>query len=270
MAEVILWVVLVLAGLIAIGFAARALMDNPRNDPFYGIVDAFTRLYLRLVHKPRVEGLSQVPSFGERPVVFVCNHTAGLDPVLVQIYSKHDIRWMMALDMRAPAFEGFWNWVNIIDVDREGGDAKAAREALRHLAQGGSVGIFPEGGLERPRRQLRPFAAGVGLIIKKSGALVIPVLIRDTPQVDPAPASLWHTSRSRVNFYEPIDYAKTDMGAKEITQDLFERFQEWTGWPVNEGNGSAQPIPHPGRAQLGEAPNDAPDETPPHAIAANA
>lgn len=239
----VLWVLGLLLALVGLGFISRAVCDNPRGDPSTGVLSAILRLYARLVHRVRYEGLSHVPPPGG-PTLFVCNHTAGIDPLLVHLAAGHDIRWMMAGDMRTPVLEPFWNWMRIIDVDRVAGDPAAAREALRHLAAGGSVGIFPEGGLERPVRQLIPFMPGVGLIIRKSGAAVVPVLIEGTPQVDPAFASLWHPSRSRVCFHEPIDYATTGMSAKEITQDLFDRFRGWSGWPVN---------PHPPEIEEGRS-----------------
>lgn len=232
--DAVIWVAATFAVLVVSGFIARALCNNPRNDPIYGIVHLFAWCYLRLMHKPTYVGLEHVPPADGEPTLFVCNHTAGLDPVLVHIASRHDVRWMMALDMRSPRFNWFWEWIRIIDVDRVEGDAKSAREALRHLAGGGSVGIFPEGGLERPPKQLIRFVPGVGLIIKKSKARVVPVVIENTPQVDPAFASLWNKSRSRVTFHEPIDYTTTGMSAKQITEDLFDRFTRWTEWPVNE------------------------------------
>jgi 1-acyl-sn-glycerol-3-phosphate acyltransferase len=228
-----LWALFALIVLVGLGFFARAVCNNPRHEPSTGMLAAILRLYTRIVHRVRYEGLGLIPPSG-RPTLFVCNHTAGIDPLLVHLVSGHDIRWMMARDMRTPMLETFWNWMRIIDVDRIAGDPAAAREALRELAQGGSVGIFPEGGLERPPRQLIPFEPGVGLIIKKSRAIVVPVVIDGTPQVDPAFASLWHPSRSRVTFHEPINYEDSGLGAKDIAQDLFDRYRDWTGWPVNE------------------------------------
>lgn len=233
-AELIFWLVALAAALVLFGFAARALCDNPRNDPIYGLVYRLFRIYTRLMHKPTYTGIAHIPPVDGKPTLFVCNHTAGVDPVLVHLASKHDTRWMMASDMRAPRYETFWNWMRIIDVDRTNGDPASARKALRHLAQGGSVGIFPEGGLERPPKQLITFMPGVGLLIKKSKARVVPVFIDDTPQVDPAFASLWHPSQSKVTFYPPIDYAESGLSAKDITQDLFDRYKAWTGWPTNE------------------------------------
>src|SRR5438128_727908 len=83
-----------------------------------------------------------------------------------------------------------------------------AREAIGHLRAGGVVGIFPEGGIERPPRQVRPFLAGVGLFIKKTKARVLPVVIQGTPVVDPAWASLKHFSHSQVDVKPMIDYSE--------------------------------------------------------------
>ncbi|WP_410961928.1 lysophospholipid acyltransferase family protein, partial [Salmonella sp. SAL4359] len=85
-------------------------------------------------------------------------------------------------------------------VDRYGREIAAAREAVRHLQSGGVVGIFPEGNLERPPCHILPFLPGVGLIVHRSGAPVIPVLISGTPQIDPAWSSLWRRSRAVVQF----------------------------------------------------------------------
>ena len=233
-AELILWSLATLATLILFGFLARALCDNPRNDPTYGILFHGFRIYLRLMHKPIYSGLDNIPQDDGTPTIFVCNHTAGLDPILVHIPSRRDIRWMMAKDMRTPRFDAFLDWMRIIDVDRINGDPGSARVALRHLAGGGSVGIFPEGGLERPPKQLIEFMPGVGLLIKKSKARVVPVVIDDTPQIDPAFASLWHTSNSRVTFYPAIEYSNSGLSSKDIARDLFERYKAWTGWPTNE------------------------------------
>jgi 1-acyl-sn-glycerol-3-phosphate acyltransferase len=232
--ELIIWLVALVAALVLFGFVSRALCNNERNDPTYGMVFNGFRLYMRLMHRPTYAGIDNIPPADGTPTIFVCNHTAGVDPVLVHLASRHDTRWMMASDMRAPKYEAFWNWMRIIDVDRTNGDPASAREALRHLAQGGTVGIFPEGGLERPPKQLIEFMPGVGLLIKKSRARVVPVFIDDTPQVDPAFASLWHRSNSRVTFYPPINYSESGMTAKGITQDLFDRYKEWSGWPTNK------------------------------------
>lgn len=223
-ALVIAWLLWVLA--------ARAVMRNPWGDAWSGFVWVGGRVYLRLMHPPRVHGAEPLRATRRPgPLIVVANHTAGIDPVLIQSRCQFPIRWMMAMDMRAPTLEWFWQWADIIEVDRSGkGGLAPIRTALRHLKAGGVVGIFPEGGLERPAETLRPFLAGVGMIIEKSGAPVLPVLIRGTPQVDPAWASLRVPSRPSLEFGEVIRYAGSGLNAAGIAADLRGRYQRWTGW----------------------------------------
>lgn len=242
------WAILALLGLTLLGFASRKLLDNPREDVETGLLFLIGRTYVRLVHHLRVEGLEHVPA-GRTPgpLVVVSNHTAGVDPVLVQANCPFEIRWLMAEDMRLPGAEWFWTWAGIISVKRtSSSEVQGLRSALRVLASGGVIGIFPEGGLERPTRHVLPFSPGVGLLVKKSRARVLPVVVDDTPQTDPAWSSLWQSSRASVRYMAPIDYTNSEMSGTEIAEDLRERYLKWTGWPRNDHPVEPDPT-HPGQ-----------------------
>ena len=141
---------------------------------------------------------------------------------------------MMAQDMRVPALEWFWQFARIIFVDREGRDLTGTREAIRHVKRGGILGIFPEGGLERPARTILPFEAGVGMIIRRTGAKVLPVVISGTPYAEQAWESLLRRSRAVVTIQPPIDYSGTDLTPEQIARDLRAKYAAWTGWPLND------------------------------------
>jgi 1-acyl-sn-glycerol-3-phosphate acyltransferase len=237
--EVVLVAIAVLAVLALLGWFGRAVFNNPRGDFESGMLFVLSRAYVQAVHALRVRGRKRLAGLGPEvgktePLIVVCNHTAGLDPMLVQVSCPFFIRWMMAQDMRASVLEWFWRFWQVIFVDRERRDSGGVRLALRHLQRGGVIGIFPEGALERPARQLLPFQAGAGLLIRKSGARVLTVTIEDTPQYDPAWASLWHFSRSRIHFREVIDYSGTDLSAQGIADDLRHRFANYLGWTTND------------------------------------
>lgn len=213
-------------------WVARWIMDNPRGDFETGLVWRLLQVYVRVVHRVRVRGTAHVPAEPEPgPMVVIANHTAGVDPLLIQAVCPFFIRWMMALDMRLPAMEWFWRWSEVISVDRDGREVAAAREAVRYLRDGGVIGIFPEGNLERPHRHILPFLPGVGLLISRTGARVLPAIIDGTPQVDPAWSSLWRLSRATVRFLPEISYEGTGLGPAEIAADLRRRFVEASGWP---------------------------------------
>ncbi|MBK7404118.1 MAG: 1-acyl-sn-glycerol-3-phosphate acyltransferase [Phycisphaerales bacterium] len=229
--EIGFWAITALVVWLVWAFVARWLSAGPRGDFETGLAWRLSQVYVRVVHGLRVEGLEHIPHQPARLIV-VANHTAGVDPILIQSACPFFIRWLMALDMRLPTLEWLWTWVDVISVDRDGREIAAAREAIRYVAGGGVVGIFPEGTLERPHRTILPFLPGVGLIVHRTGAPVLPVLIEGTPQVDPAWTSLWRTSRARIRFLPAIDYGATAMHAGEITADLRARFIAASGWPV--------------------------------------
>lgn len=223
-----------LVALVLAGFVARRVMDNPAGDVETGFLYLLGRLYVFVFHGLRVHGREHVPSGADAgPLIIVSNHTAGVDPLLISAGVPFPVRWMMAENMRIESLEPFWRWQQVIFVSLGGRDS-GVREAIRHLEDGGVLGIFPEGALERPPRQVLPFLRGVGLLIHRTKAPVLPVVIEGTPQADPAWASLWRPSRSRITFKPVIRYAETDLGAAEIVEDLRGRYLEWTGWPAND------------------------------------
>lgn len=227
------WAIAALIAWLGWALLAHWIADNPRGDVETGISWRLVRLYARVVHRLRVEGLEHVPRGREvGPLVVVANHTAGVDPILIQAACPFFVRWMMALDMQLSPLEWLWRWVDVIGVDRNGREVGATRLALRHLETGGVLGIFPEGTLERPSRHILPFLPGVGLIVHRSGAAALPVFVSGTPQVDPAWSSLWRASRARVRFLPVVEYRGSGMRAGEIAADLRARFVAASGWPV--------------------------------------
>lgn len=225
---------------------AHLLTRNPRREPAAGLTLAFLRCYARWFHRMRVAGREHIPtSLHPGPLIVVCNHTAGVDPVLVQAAVPFEIRWMMARDMMPPALAGLWAFTGVIPVNRAGADMTAARQALRYLAEGdphttrghpGVIGIYPEGGIERPARTILPFQPGVGLLIHKSKAPVLQVIIDGTPQTPTAWGSLFQRSTRAVSLrFLPVkDYGPTGLSAAAIAEDLRDRLISETGWPATD------------------------------------
>jgi 1-acyl-sn-glycerol-3-phosphate acyltransferase len=224
----------VLAALAALGWLSGWLERTPRGEPDSGAVFRAFQLYAALVHRLKVLGRDQIPrEISPGGLIVVANHTGGVDPVLVQAALPFEVRWMMASDMQFAGLDWLWELGRVIGVDRSGRDTRSAREAMRHLEGGGVIGIFPEGGIARPARTLRPFMAGVGLIVKRTGARVLPVVIEGTPDVELAWSSLVHPSRATVRVLPTLDYSKSDLAADEIARDLQARYADWTGWRVH-------------------------------------
>lgn len=211
-------------------FVAQWVLDNPREDPVTGMFWRLLRGYVRWRHGLTVEGAENIPG-GRRagPLIVVSNHTAGIDPLLIQASCPFEVRWMMGTDMMLPRYQTFWEWTGVIGVNRASREMAGTREAIRHVQSGGVLGVFPEGRIERPVRTLLPFQSGVGLLVARTGAPVLPVWVRDTPDHPRAWGSLWMTSRSRLRV-GPLKHFAKGTSPEQITAFLREWFQHESGW----------------------------------------
>jgi 1-acyl-sn-glycerol-3-phosphate acyltransferase len=226
-------IILLAAAWLAVAALSRWITTGtPREgDVFTGIVYRLVQVYARVLHgmSRRKVAWAHVPVAG--PLIVVCNHTAGADPLLVQSVVVPEIRWMMARDMMLASCDRVWEWLSIIGVDANArGDTRSLREAIRHVEAGGVLGIFPEGGIERPPGRLRPFMAGAGLVIAKTGVPVLPVFITDTPQAPQAWQSLWRTSRAKVTLGPIMRFERTSK-PDAIVRELRAWFVATSGWP---------------------------------------
>lgn len=223
--------------LIALSASARRVDTRP-SWPASGPVELANRLYCRVFHGLGVLGTANVrlamARTPGRALIVVSNHKAGVDGLLVSAGVPFFIRWIMAWDMKMPGLEWAYEFGQLIFVSRESEnrDLVGVREALGHLGSGGVLGIFPEGRLCRHIGEIYPFQPGVGLLISRSGALVLPVVLKRSPICENAYASLLTPSRSVIEFMPPIDYASTGLNASAITKDLQQHYERWIG-PVN-------------------------------------
>lgn len=164
------------------------------------------------------ENTCTIPEDG--PAIIVANHSSPLDPVL--LWTKHFaqfkkprlrvIGYMMAKEYYVRA--GLIGWVcramESIPVERSGRDMVPIREALRRLADGKLLGLFPEGriNLKTPDEQLLPGGTGIAWLALKSGAPVIPVFIRKAPRSKSMVRAFIVRTRTSLCYGPPIDLSR--------------------------------------------------------------
>ncbi len=147
---------------------------------------AITRIYGHAYQQLHQRTPCTVPRQG--PALVVANHTAGLDPTIIQATCPRPIAWLMTREFYdIPRLRWFFEWSRMIPIDVSGHDTTAWREAIRALKQGQVVGVFPEGRIERDDR-LMPFQNGVALLAIRGGASLYPVYLdglqRNTPMLE--------------------------------------------------------------------------------------
>lgn len=145
-----------------------------RRSPFWWwlskvLVLTWARLWLRL----RVEGREHVPATG--PVLLVANHSSYLDPPLVGITAG---RWVGFLAQAGLArFKPVRWWMaqmGVTLIDRDAPSKDAIRLLTANLLAGECVGMYPEGTRTRDGR-IGPFRSGVEMLVRRTGASVVPV-----------------------------------------------------------------------------------------------
>ncbi|MGQ0628808.1 MAG: lysophospholipid acyltransferase family protein [Phycisphaerales bacterium] len=232
------------AGLLAAACGAGWLVRNPRADVHYGLVWLVGCLYARLVQRARFGGRDVLK--GLRPgegLVVVANHTSGMDPILIQVgLREREVRWVMTREMRVRALDPVWAYLDIIFVGTDGArsgtsELAAVKEMIRHVKRGGVLGIFPEGRIVRPRGTLHPFQPGVGSILARTGARVLPVFVRGTPETETAFSSLFRFGRAHIE-YLPLIETRGKTG-EQIVAELQQVFESElrAGEPRDAGDG---------------------------------
>ncbi|MYV44426.1 lysophospholipid acyltransferase family protein, partial [Streptomyces sp. SID2888] len=107
--------------------------------------------WLRLVFRPRIEGLARVPAHG--PAIIAGNHLSFADHFLMPAILKRRITFLAKAEyFTGPGLKGrltaaFFRNAGQIPVDRSSKDAgqAAIREGLGVLRKGELLGIYPEG-----------------------------------------------------------------------------------------------------------------------------
>jgi len=191
-------------GLLLIVIAVAGLWMETTRTPTpsktLNVVWRVCRTYALVWHRVRWIGRHRIPHQGA--VILASNHTTALDPVLIQSGCCRVVRWVMLSEHRYRLMGFLWRKLQPVFLDRDQRDTTQVRRIVSILKDEQVLGFFPEGGLQREHRQLRPFQPGLALIARRSGAPIVPVWIEGTPRKQ---GMLWHfllPSRSTVVFGE--------------------------------------------------------------------
>jgi 1-acyl-sn-glycerol-3-phosphate acyltransferase len=126
----------------------------------------------------RVYHPEQVPSNG--PVILACNHASYFDPPLIGASLPRDVNYLARDTLfRFPVSRWILESVNCVPVDRQGGGGPGLKAIFDRLRAGGAILLFPEG-TRSHNGELQPARAGIGLVVIKSTAPVVPVRVFGT------------------------------------------------------------------------------------------
>jgi 1-acyl-sn-glycerol-3-phosphate acyltransferase len=160
----------------------------------------------------RLEGRGgeHVPRTG--PVLLVSNHSSVLDPPLIGGACPRVLTFMAKAELFSiPLFGRLIAALNARPVNREGGDARALKDALRLLEAGRALLVFPEG-TRGPEGTVREGKPGAGMLAALSGAPVVPVHISGTGRALPKGAAWPRPRKVIVRFGPPLRFGRAEGG----------------------------------------------------------
>lgn len=173
-----------------------------RTTLVYEITMHLHRLVMPWLFRWQVEGRFHVPEGG---VILAANHISVADPTCISAaiwYRKVDWLAKRSLyDIRGLGL--LLRLLGTIPVTHDSADLGAFREALRRLALGRAVGIFPEGAISRDGR-LREGRQGVSILAHRARVPVVPVAISGTCPLVRFDGLLPTFSVVRIRFGPPI------------------------------------------------------------------
>ncbi|MCX4720995.1 MULTISPECIES: lysophospholipid acyltransferase family protein [Streptomyces] len=168
---------------------------------------------LRLLFRPRIEGLENIPADGA--AIVAGNHLSFSDHFLMPAILKRRITFLAKAEyFTGPGVKGrltafFFRSAGQIPVDRSGKNAgqAALREGLGVLAKDELLGIYPEGTRSHDGR-LYKGKVGVAAMALGAGVPVIPCAMVGTFEIQPPGKKLPKIRRVTIRFGEPMEFSR--------------------------------------------------------------
>jgi 1-acyl-sn-glycerol-3-phosphate acyltransferase len=186
---------------------------------YYWLGYHFSRLVGRLFFRFRVVQRERMIQKG--PVILAMNHQSYLDPPLAGITCDRAIYFLARKTLlAAPLLGWLLPKLNVIPVNQEGVDRGAIKALIRVLKAGNGVLLFPEGSRTLDGR-LQPAEPGLGLVIAKTLAPVVPMRIFGAHEALPRGGGSLRFVPITIVIGQPIFFSPDDLSSPG--KDLYRR-----------------------------------------------
>jgi 1-acyl-sn-glycerol-3-phosphate acyltransferase len=193
----------------------------------------------RLIFRPRIVGKGNVPTSG--PVLIASNHLSFIDSVVLTLVAPRSVSFLAkSTYFTGTGFRGwvsrvFFTSIGAIPVERGAGHAAqdALDSGLRVLREGGAFAIYPEGTRSLDGRIYKG-RTGVAWLALTSGAVVVPVALTGTENLQPVGSRRLRLAKVTVEFGTPLDlssHGRADSGRarRRATDQVMDAIQRMSG-----------------------------------------
>ena len=205
------------------------------------------RFGVRVLHGQRVPQ--------EGPVIVAGNHVGILDGPLLAIFTPRPVHALTKEEMFTGRMGTLLRSSGQIPLNRYAADPRAIKTCLRVLSDGGTIGVFPEGG--RGDGELRRFHHGAAYLALVTGAPVVPLMMFGTrppggglgavPEKGSDDVVLWYGEPWHV---EPVPWPRSRAAVLDASALLRERMlADLDAAKAETGRTLPGPIPGPTPAE---------------------
>ncbi|MBV9659379.1 MAG: 1-acyl-sn-glycerol-3-phosphate acyltransferase [Verrucomicrobia bacterium] len=206
---------------------STALRPGSGATPTYWFFHTLARVLARTCFSLRVRGRERLEPLRGRGLLLAANHQSYLDPPLVSLATPWPIHFLARKTlMKWPILGPIFPDLNVIPIDQDRPDMSALKAVIRMVRANQTTIVFPEGSRTLDG-ELQPAQPGLGLIVAKTLAPVVPMRIFGAFEAMPRNGSRIRAVPIRVAIGEPIFFsAETLAQMGGGGRDLYQRLSE--------------------------------------------
>ena len=188
----------------------------------YAIGKNLSALVCRIFGRWEVIGRENIPTTGG---VMLCgNHISYIDPPALGGGATRPVHFMAKLELfQIPILGALIKGVGAFPVRQKTADRAALKQAIEYLQDGEVVGMFPEGQRVFGGELGEPLP-GVGMIVLRAKAPVIPVALINTDKLLPPHSVFFKFSHIKVVYGKPVPLDDLyEKGGREALDEVGKR-----------------------------------------------